>query len=288
MGKIIKKIMILFLVLINCVGISKVCSARINTLTSSNTEVKDRLEKIKEKGVLTIVSSNDPPFAFIDTKTNQITGIDADIMREIAKELGVNKVEMKVAPFADLFEKLNTDDSIDVAADGIYITDERKKLVAFTDPLYKQSEAIFVPKVSRINFKEDLKDAVIGVQMGAVYADLVQKWKKEGKVKDIVFFESVPELLSAIIEGKVDAGITDSIIGEYITSKVNLYLKILQPYTPEAPGIIGAAVRKSDVTLLNAMNKKIDDMKKDKTIKKIFEKYGLNVTYSTDNLKTSS
>lgn len=289
MKRIIKGIIILVLILTNCAGIYKVCNARImDSLALDNTEVKDRIEKIKEKGVLTIASSNDPPFAFIDTKTNELTGIDADIMKEIAKELGADKVEMKVVPFADLFEKLNTDDSIDVAADGIYITEERKKLVAFTDPLYKESEAIFVPKVSRINFKEDLKDAVIGVQRGAVYVELVKKWQNEGKVKEIVYFESVPELLSATSEGKVDASITDSIIGEYLLSKGNLYLKTLEPYTPEASGIIGAAVRKSDVTLLNAMNRKIDDMKKDKTIEKIFEKYGLSDKHLIDNIKKFS
>ncbi|SFC50114.1 ABC transporter substrate-binding protein [Clostridium uliginosum] len=280
MKKNYRKIIIVALLLINCIGLSKVCSAEItNNLTSNNIESKDRLEKIKEKGVLTILTSDLAPFAFIDTKTNQPTGIDIDIMNVIAKELGVSKVEMKVAPFPDLLEKLNTDDNIDVAASGIIITEKRKELVAFTDPLYKESEAIIVPKVSRINFKEDLKNAVVGAQSGSVYMDLAEKWKKEGKVKDVVIFESIPELLSAISVKKIDAGITDSIIGEYLLVKENLYLKILQPYSQEAPAIIGIGVRKSDVNLLNAMNKKIDDMKKDKTINKILEKYGLSDKY---------
>ncbi|AOR22806.1 ABC transporter substrate-binding protein [Clostridium taeniosporum] len=280
-----KKILILVLLFVNCIGCSKVCNAEItNNLTSSNIENKDRIEKIKEKGVLTILTSDLAPFAFIDPKTNEPTGIDIDILKEIAKELGVDEIEMKVVPFVDLLEQLNIDDSIDVAASGIIITEKRKELVDFTDPLYKESEAIIVPKVSLINFEEDLKDAVVGAQNGSIYMDLAEKWKKEGKVKDVIIFESVPEILSAISEKKIDAGIMDSIIGEYLLFKENLYLKILEPYKPQLPGKIGIAVRKSDVNLLNEINKKIDDMKKDKTIIKILRKYGLSDDYLADNI----
>ncbi|GAA0077442.1 hypothetical protein UT300005_18200 [Clostridium sp. CTA-5] len=286
MKKNYKKIIILFLLFINCIGFSKVCSAKTtNTLTPNNTESND---KIKENKVFTVLTSNLAPFSFIDPKTNEPTGIDIDIMNEIAKELGFNKVDMKIVPFSDLFEKLNSDDSTYVAASGIIITDKRKELVNFTEPLYKQSEAIIVPKVSKINFIEDLKDAVVGAQKGSVYLDLAEKWKKEGKVKDIIVFDDIPELLSAISLKKIDAGIMDSIIGQYLLFKGNLYLKILQPYTPEYPGIVGIAVKKSDVTLLNAMNKKIDDMKKDKTIKKILAKYGLSEEYLADDIKKSN
>ncbi|AOR22797.1 ABC transporter substrate-binding protein [Clostridium taeniosporum] len=285
MKKNYKKIIILVLLLINCIGFSQICNARItNNLTINN----DRLKHIKEKGVLTVISSNDPPFAFIDARTNEPTGIDIDIMREIAKELGVNNIEMKVVPFVDIFDKLTTDDSIDVAVNGIAITEERKKIVNFTNPLYRESEALIVPKVSLINFKEDLKNSVIGVKIGTVYADLAEKWKKEGTIKDMVFFKSIPEIFSAIMNKQVDAGLMDSIIGQYLIFKDNLYLKKLEPYTPQAPEIIGVAVRKSDITLLNAMNKKIKEMKEDKTIKKILKKYGLGDEYWVNNITKSS
>jgi polar amino acid transport system substrate-binding protein len=211
--------------------------------------VRFALEKVKEKGVLTILITDLPPFSFIDTKTGQPAGIDIEILNEFAKEIGVNKIQVKVVDtFPELFEKLNTDDSIDVAASGIIITDKRKELVAFTQPLYKESEAIIVPKVSRINFKEDLKNAVVGVQLGTVYDDLAKKWQKDGKIKDIKTFENINLVLSAIMERKVDAGLIDSVTGEYLLFKNNLYLKTLKPYTAENVEVIGIAVRKNDVT----------------------------------------
>jgi len=281
MHKMCKKLLVLIIIVINCIGIMISLGTGVsNAEISSNINTKDRLEVIKEKGVLTVASSNDVPFAYIDPKTNEFVGIDAEIIGEVAKRLGINKVEMKQVPFENLLVELNNNQDIDMVTDGMYVTDERKKEALFTNIWYKESEAIVVPKVSKIAFKEDLKNTVIGAQIGTAFLELAQKWKKDGLVKDVIIFGNQDELLSAVNTGKIDAAITDSIVAAYILSKYNsLYLKILAPYEAEAPGMIAAAVRKSDTTLADAVNEKIDEMKQDKTILKILKKYGLNENY---------
>ncbi|MFW2500054.1 ABC transporter substrate-binding protein [Clostridium diolis] len=274
--KIHKKLLVLVMLLMIIIQLI-FCGANI----PNNKVSKDRLESIKEKGVLVVASSNDIPFAYIDPKTKEFTGIDAEIIREAAKRLGINKVEMRQIPFNDLLKQLNTDDSIDIVADGMYVTDERKKEALFTNILYKESEAIITPKVSKIVFKEDFKNAVIGAQVGTAFLVLANKWKVEGVVKDVVSFKNQNDLLSAVSTKKIDAAITDSIFASYIIFRSNLYLMVLPPtdYTPESPGKIAAAVRKNDITLAKAINEKIDEMKYDKTILEILEKYGLNSDY---------
>ncbi|MDG5854703.1 ABC transporter substrate-binding protein [Clostridium beijerinckii] len=274
--KIHKKLLVLVMLLMIIIQLI-FCGANI----PNNKVSKDRLESIKEKGVLVVASSNDIPFAYIDPKTKEFTGIDAEIIREAAKRLGINKVEMKQIPFNDLLKQLNTDDSIDIVADGMYVTDERKKEALFTNILYKESEAIITPKVSKIVFKEDFKNAVIGAQVGTAFLVLANKWKVEGVVKDVVSFKNQNDLLSAVSTKKIDAAITDSIFASYIIFRSNLYLRVLPPtdYTPESSGKIAAAVRKNDITLAKAINEKIDEMKYDKTIPEILEKYGLNSSY---------
>ncbi|MDS0527890.1 ABC transporter substrate-binding protein [Clostridium sp. SHJSY1] len=237
---------------------------------------KDRLQMIKEKGVLTIVFTDDPPFAYIDPKTNKLSGIDADIITEIAKRLGINKIEFKKAPFYELLDKLNTDENIDLASDAIYITPEREKIVSFTQPLYKESEVIIVTKTSKINFKEDLKNAVVGAEKGTKFADLIQDWKKNNLVKDVVIFNNNLETLNAINSGKIDAGVADFAITKYALENSKLFLKILPGYTPVVYGTIGIAVKKSDITLLNALNEKINEMKTDGTLYAILVKNGLD------------
>ena len=281
MKKICGKLLVLIMVVVNCTGIMAGCGASISRTTiSNNPTLKDRLEQIKEKGVLTVASADNKPFAYIDPQTNQFTGIDADIVTEIARRLGINKVEMKLVPFQYILEELNTSNDIDIIATGLYVTEERKKEVLFTNIFYKEPEAIVTLKASKINSKEDLKNAIVGAESGTAFTNLVQKWKKDGLVKDVIIFEKQSELLSAVSNGKVDAAVTYSIVAAYILSTDNsLYLKILSPYKPEAPGMIAAAVRKSDTTLADAINKQIDEMKIDKTIIKILKKYGLDESY---------
>ena len=139
-------------------------------------KAKDTLAAAKEKGVLTVASSNDAPFAFMDAKTNEFTGIDAEIIGEVAKRLGINKVEMKQIPFENLLVELNNN-SVDMVTDGMYVKDERKKLANFTNIWYKEGEAIIIPQDSKIASKDDLKNAVLGGQKGTAFLETAQKWQ---------------------------------------------------------------------------------------------------------------
>ncbi|EKQ54359.1 MAG: periplasmic component of amino acid ABC-type transporter/signal transduction system [Clostridium sp. Maddingley MBC34-26] len=187
-----KKVLFNLIVAISIIGIIVCVSDIMKTRTVENPIDKDRLQEIKEKGVLTVASPlYDIPFFYVDPKTNKISGIDADIINEIAKRIGINKIETKETLFSNLLEKLITDDSIDMAAGGIYITPEREKLVAFTQPLYKESETVVVPQFSKVNFVIDLKDTVIGVEKGTVFENLAQKWKKNNLIKDVVTFKDI-------------------------------------------------------------------------------------------------
>ncbi|NMF06734.1 ABC transporter substrate-binding protein [Clostridium beijerinckii] len=254
-----KKIVTL-IAIINLIGIIIGCgTGTMEAAMANNSIKKDKLQTITEKGVITVASAYGVPFFYINPETNKISGIDADIVTEIAKRLGINKIEMKKIPFSDLLEKLNTDESIDMVASGIYITPEREKLVTFTEPLYKETEAVIVRKFSKINFISDLKNAVVGVEKGTSFEYLAKKWKENNLIKDIMFFENSSELLNAINSGKVDAGISDSVVVNYLLLKdKKLLLRTLKDYTPEIPGAIGIAVRKDEISLLNALNKTIN------------------------------
>ena len=278
MQKMRKKLLVLIIIVVNFIGIMVSFGAGVsNAQTSSTESTKDRLQAIKEKGVLTVASANDKPFAYIDPQTNKFTGIDAEIITEVARRLGIDKVEMKYVPFENLLTELNKNNDIDIAADGLYVTDERKKEVLFTNVWYKEPEVIITPKVTKFNFKEDLKDAVVGAQNKTVFLDLAQKWEKEGLVKKVKILESQSELILAVANGEVDAGITDSLAASYILSKdKNLNLKIVTPYKPEIPGMVAAAVKKTDATFADEVNKKIDEMKEDRTLIGILKKYGMN------------
>ncbi|MZK50883.1 ABC transporter substrate-binding protein [Clostridium beijerinckii] len=283
MKKILKKLLI-FIAIVNFIGIMFECTAlKDNSKTAlANVSIeKDRLQRIKEKGVINVAAiTSSRTYFYRDTNTNEVSGIEADILSEIIKRLGVNaKIEINEATFLNFLEKLTTDDTIDVASGGIFITPEREKLVAFTQPLYKISEAIVVPALSTINFKSDLKNSVVGVVKGTVYEKLAERWKNENLIKDIATFDTLPELFNAVSSIKVDAGILDSVVGKYSLFKNSkLPLRLLRDYTPELTNNVGIAMRKNDITLLNAFNEKINEMKADGTMYAIFVDNGLDKT----------
>ena len=280
MKKISKRLLIL-IVIISFIGMILEGTTPIDssktTIINESVE-KDRLETIKEKGVINVVAPlNDITYFYLDSKTNKLAGIDADIIAEVAKRLGINKVEMKITPFSNLLQELNADNNIDLSAGGIYITPKRQEIAAFTEPLYKGSEAIVVPTFSPINFKSDLKNAVVGVEKGTVFVGVAEKWKKNNLIKDIEIFETTADVLNAINNNKIDAGIVDSVILKYSLLKdKNLLLRMLKGYTPEVSSTAGIALRINDTTLLNAFNEKINEMKADGSLYTILVQNGLD------------
>ena len=237
------------------------------------------LNKLREKGVLTVGSSNDAPFAYVDASSNQFSGVDAIIITEIAKRLGVNKVEMKQIPFENLLIELNKG-TVDMVTDGMYIKPARLELALFTDVWYKEGEAVVVKKGSSIQTKEDLKDKVIGGQKGTAFLEVAEKWVSEGKAKEIKIFSNQAELMMAVNTGKIDACVTDGIVAGYtIKQDSSLELRIVSPYDAEAAGKIGAALRFEDKDFNAEVSKTLNDMKKDGSLMKILEQFGLNKDY---------
>lgn len=261
-----------------------------DTTTTSTGEESALLKQIKEKGVLTVASSNDAPFAYVDVETGEFEGIDAVIIKEIAKRLGIPKVEMKEVAFENLLIELNNK-TVDMVTDAMYIKDERLQKALFTNVWYQEGEGIIIPNDSKIATKEDLKEATIGGQKGTTFLETAQAWAGEGKVKEVSIFGKQTELMMAVNTGKIDACITDGIVAAYtLAQDSSLELKMLSPYAAEASGKIGAAIRFEDKDFLNEVNTVLNEMKDDGTLMKILQDFGLNEDYfvgSEDGVTTN-
>ena len=276
LGPALCTIMTCLLLLTGCGGDES--SADSTKTAAANTG--NTLQAAKEKGVLVVASSNDAPFAYLDAKNNNaFSGIDAEIITEIAKRLGIAKVEMKHVPFENLLIELNNG-SVDMVTDAMYIKPERLSKAYFTNQWYCEGEAVVIKKDSTIKTKEDLKDKTIGGQKGMTFLETAQKWQQEGKVKEVKVFNSQAELMMAVNTGKIDACITDGIVAGYtLKQNADLALRIMEPYEPESSGVIGAAIRFADKDLLTAVNDELEKMRADGTLKAIYDKYNLPENY---------
>lgn len=259
---------------------SSVSAAIIQVPAENSTEPQqvDRLKKIKEKGVLTVLSANDEPYSYKDPRTGELIGVDVDIIREVAKRLGINKINVIYTTFGNSLEELTRNPNIDLFVELIYATDERKKLVNFTNPIYTLNEVILTRKDSGINGKGDLKDKVIGVLDGTVYKSVVDGWKNQGILKDFIVFYDNNSLTIALENKTVDAILADSVTAEnIILSKPKLNFRVVSPskYKSEIAFSAGYPLKKEDTALLNAINEKLEDMKNDGTLYEILGRYGL-------------
>lgn len=218
---------------------------------------------------VTIATSNDAPFSFTND-AGELTGIDGEMINWIAEKKGW-EIEVFVSDFATLIPAIQTDKA-DVVVDAMYITDVRKEQVNFTDTWYQQGEGMVVPGDSTMTDREDARGTVIGVQTGTTFIELAESLEP----KEIKYFDSQAALLKAVENKQVDVVFTDAAVVAYsLVQKPNDQIKIVDPYEPFFPGLIGAAVPKDDPKLLEELNSGLAELKATPEYMKILTKYGL-------------
>lgn len=237
------------------------------------------LTQIKSRGKIIIGSSNDAPFSYIDANTGELSGLDIAILTEINKRLEIPETEIKVIDFSNLLVELNNG-NIDMVVDAMYVRDERLQVAAFSDKWYQEGEALVVPKDSPIQSKADLVGKSVGAQPGTAFFETAQAWHDAGQIGDLVSYDNQSNLMTAVNLHKVDAVVTDGIVAGYtLAQDSSLNLRLVTPYTPEAAGQIGSAVRFGDEDFLAEVNAALNDMKEDGTLLKILTDFGLSEDY---------
>jgi polar amino acid transport system substrate-binding protein len=236
-------------------------------------------DRVKKRGVFVFGSSNDEPYAFLDPKTKEITGIDADMLEYVLKKLGIPKREMFQDKFAGLIPGLLSK-RFDMIADAMYITAKRRQQIEFSDGWYQYGETLVVAKGNplKIHTLEDLKKGYRAASyLGTVYQDWLNALAPQGA--KISSYPAVPEALQDLKLGRLDAALIDGPVAAFILGKnpdLAAVMDIVGDYKPKEIGVIGSGFRKEDVDLREAVNWALGEMKKEGADLKILKKWGLN------------
>ncbi|WP_233216246.1 ectoine/hydroxyectoine ABC transporter substrate-binding protein EhuB [Blastopirellula marina] len=147
-------------------------SAVIWQANRSNLNDENTLARIQRTGRIRIGFANEKPFGYLDTKTDKVTGEAPEIARHILKKLGVSDIEPVVADFGSLIPGLKAK-RFDIIAAGMYITPDRGKEIAFSNPTYAIGESFIVLAGNPLDLHsyEDVRDnpeARIGVMGGSI------------------------------------------------------------------------------------------------------------------------
>ncbi|CVK21078.1 amino acid ABC transporter substrate-binding protein [Sporomusa sphaeroides] len=230
-----------------------------------STETKAPVKKI-------VIGLDDsfPPMGFRDDKNN-IVGFDIDMAKEVSKRLKMD-VEFKAIDWSTKESELNGK-RIDALWNGMNITEERKKNVLFSDPYMESKQLIFVLTGSPIKSSADLAGKVVGVQQSSIGDEVVTKDDQlKASLKD---FKKYPDCISAFMDlksGRLDAVVTDEILGRYYMSKEMGQYVVLEKPMGEV-GNYGVGFRKEDKELRDKVQTVLNEMKKDGTSAQISQKW---------------
>lgn len=223
------------------------------------------------KEYLVVGTSPDfPPFEYIDEKGN-VVGFDIDLIRLLAQKAGYKDIKIVTMDFDALIPAL-IQGKIDVIAAGMTITEERKKVVDFTDPYWEADQAILVRKDSGFTPKsiDDLSGKTVGVQTGTTGADYVKNYAKEhGLNINIREYSSFVLAVQDLVNGRIDAVVVDSPVAKMFEQKYPVAIAVIIKTGEQ----YGFAVRKGETELLQALNKALREVKNSPEWNKLVEKY---------------
>lgn len=220
------------------------------------------------------LDDNFPPMGFRDDK-NQLVGFDIDLAREAGKRLGI-EVEFKPidwnAKEAELSGK-----RVDVLWNGLTITEERKKNIAFTAPYMQNHQIVVVKADAPIKAKADLAGKVVGVQDGSSAVEAIEKDAATAQsFKQLKKYGDNVTALMDLSAGRVDAVVLDEVVGRYYTAKKPGEYAVLDEHFGTED--YGVGLRQDDAALRTRLDEVLTAMKGDGSGARISEQwFGKNI-----------
>lgn len=217
-----------------------------------------------EPGFLTVCSeSSYPPFEM--TRDGEMVGLDMDLGREIAADLGV-EMKNRVLPFESIQSGVALDTrECDVALSALSITDERQSVMDFSEPYYDNQLGLVTDGEEGVDSIERAREEQVrvGVQQGTLGEDQAAELGLNA-----VQFEDATTMFTDLGTGGVDAVLDDvTAITQHAEANPGFVLR----ETRDVDDQLGAAVRKGDEPMLTQVNTTLDRIRQDGTLDRIVE-----------------
>lgn len=216
-----------------------------------------------------------PPFNFVDS-SGRIGGFDVEIGLALCERMKV-ECEVVAQDWDGIIPGLLAK-KYDMIIASMFITEERKKQVAFSNPYYLAAMTHAAPKGAGINdfSNEALKGKVIGAQAGTTQADYIAAVYPDAEIK---LYPTQDEANLDMVNGRLDLQVGDMLpLLDWVTKNDDgkgCCELIGEPITDKkfVGDGVGIAVRQEDDELRERLNKALDEIRADGTYKKINDKY---------------
>ncbi|MBN2428418.1 MAG: amino acid ABC transporter substrate-binding protein [Deltaproteobacteria bacterium] len=222
-----------------------------------------------EKSYINGIDANFPPFAYVD-KTGQPSGFDIDAINWIAQKMGF-EVKHQPMDWDGIIPNLVAK-KIDFIASGMSITEDRAKVVNFSNPYWEIKQVFVAKKGSGLSVDDvKAKEGALGVQRGTSEAEwLKDEAAKNGWKFELKYYDSAPMAIEDVVNGRIVAAAMDDAPAKDAAAKKPV--QIIGTFGMEEE-MFGIAVRKEDKELLDALNKGLKMLQADPYWNELVEKY---------------
>ena len=230
----------------------------------------DHLEQMRQRGVLLwgADAEGGAPYVYPDPqKPERLIGFEFELAEALAAKLGL-KAQMVQNQWDQLVPALERG-NFDILLNGLELTAENRQRIAMTEPYFAYAQQLITRSDSAdLNGMEALKGKAVGVLSASAAERLLERM---GGV-DLRRYPGNVESFRDLKARRIEAVLLDLPIAlHYAKGEPDLKFS----GAPFAPGYYGIGVRKEDVTLLAALNQAIKELAEDRTLERIYRKYGL-------------
>lgn len=272
-----KKILALLLAAAMCFGLMAGCGATKTATASASPSASPAASAAASGRTFTLgFDASFPPYGYKDDSGNYI-GFDLDLAAEVCTRNGW-KLVLKPIDWDSKDLELNSG-SIDCIWSGFTINGREDKYT-WTEPYVKNSQVFVVKKDSGIADLAGLKGKTVLVQAdSSALAALTDETNTKNLALEATFkaLNQVPDYLTAFMS--LDSGAGDAIamdigVAEYMIKQRGGNYTILSEAITDAEQY-GVGFKLGNTELRDEVQKALDAMAKDGTVKKIADKWGL-------------
>ncbi|WP_226659305.1 transporter substrate-binding domain-containing protein [Guptibacillus hwajinpoensis] len=265
---------ILLLLVLATVGVLAACG-------NSNSKEEEKVtawEEIQDEGTIKVATSGTLyPTSFHEQETNELTGFDVEIVKELANRLDL-KVEFVEMGFDGMLTAVQTG-KVDMAANDIGITEERKEKFALSTP-YKHSYGTAIVRADDLSGIESINDLEGKKAAGAATTNFMKLAKEKGAEEVIYDNATNEQYLRDVENGRTDVILNDVYLQRLALAAFPELDLTIHPDIQYMPSEGGVLMNKENEELISKVNGVIEEMLEDGTIRDLSKTFfnGADVT----------
>ena len=256
-------------------------SSIIQSAYSQESPLAPEIQRIIDRGklVVAIHSKDQPPFFFVGTD-QQLTGLDIDIAKGIAEELGVSvEFNRDAQAFNDLVDIVDSGEA-DMAISKLSRTLKRSKIIKYSNPYIVFHQALILNRLELAKKAPAIEDippfiknftGKLGVIANSSYVNYAKKNFPRATIEEFPTWEDV---VDAVFTGDILAGYRDEMeIKKIIKGRSDASLKVKSVIIKDERDPIAIAINRNSTSLLYWINLYLESLDLNLNAEKLLDRY---------------